>query len=469
MIGQTVSHYRILEKLGAGGMGVVYLAEDTHLGRRVAIKFPSSTSDEHNFRARFLREARSVSTLSHQHIAAIYDYGETDNASSDKGQPFIVMELVEGESLADLMHKGALTLKRSVEIVADVAEALSEAHRHGIIHRDIKPSNVLINERGIVKVLDFGLAKQLREEASLSTDPDARTLLATRTRSGAVLGTPLYLSPEQAKGEEIDVRSDLFALGALLYECVTGRPAFAGSGILEIAGQVIHVNPQPPSTLNPKVTPELDRITMKALAKKRDERYQSADEMLADLREAHASLGEEDALITQKLMPHKTAPSSALMTIQNTLKRPRLSLGLLLIILIVAGLSVWAFVRLRTPAPYKPSAAAERWYETGTRALRDGSYYQASKAFEQAITADDNYALAHARYAEALMELDYVDKAKDELLRVSALAPDRSVLPELDAFYLDAVTATVRRDFAQAVSAYQEIARRTPNEPQVYV
>src|SRR5205085_4808238 len=217
MIGQTVSHYRILEKLGEGGMGVVYLAEDTHLGRRVAIKFPSSTSDEHNFRARFLREARSVSTLSHQHIAAIYDYGEMDVAEKDKGQPFIVMELVKGDSLADLMHNGALTLKRGVEIVADVACALSEAHRHGIIHRDIKPSNVLINERGVVKVLDFGLAKQLREETIHSTNSGSPALPSTWTRSGAVIGTPLYLSPEQARGAEIDERSDLFALGGLLY------------------------------------------------------------------------------------------------------------------------------------------------------------------------------------------------------------------------------------------------------------
>src|SRR5436853_4855083 len=137
MIGQTVSHYRILEKLGEGGMGVVYLAEDTHLGRRVAIKFPAAaTSEERNFRARFLREARSISTLSHQHIAAIYDYGETSSDGNGKGQPFIVMELVKGESLADLMHEGALTLKHAVEIIADVAEALTEAHSHGIIHRD---------------------------------------------------------------------------------------------------------------------------------------------------------------------------------------------------------------------------------------------------------------------------------------------------------------------------------------------
>jgi tetratricopeptide (TPR) repeat protein/tRNA A-37 threonylcarbamoyl transferase component Bud32 len=469
MIGQTVSHYRILEKLGEGGMGVVYVAEDTHLGRRVAIKFPSSTLDEHNFRARFLREARSISTLSHQHIAAIYDYGETAAVDNGKSHPFIVMELVKGPSLADLMHGEALTLGRAVEIIRDVAEALSEAHRHGIIHRDIKPSNVLVNERGEVKVLDFGLAKQLHDENHKLTDPDAQTLIGARTRSGTVIGTPLYLSPEQAKGGQIDERSDLFALGALLYECVTGRPAFAGSGVLEIAGQVIHVDPPPPSTINPLVPPEVDRITMKALAKKVDERYQSADEMLADLVATREIFGEAETQRTQRLVAHKPAHSSTLNIIKEKVLRPRLSLGLFLIVIALAGLAAWGVMRWRHPAPYQPSAVARRWYDNGTTALRDGAYYQASKALEQAINEDGNFALAHARYAEALMELDYVDKAKDELLKVSALAPDRSALTQIDALYLDAITATVRHDFPHAVEAYDQIARLSPNQPQVYV
>jgi serine/threonine protein kinase/Flp pilus assembly protein TadD len=469
MIGQTVSHYRILEKLGEGGMGVVYAAEDTHLGRRVAIKFPVATLDEHNFRARFLREARSISTLSHQHIAAIYDYGETATGDNGKSHPFIVMELVKGPSLADLMHGEALTLRRAVEIITDVAEALSEAHQHGIIHRDIKPSNVLVNERGEVKVLDFGLAKQIGEEQPGATDPDAQTLIGMRTRSGTVIGTPLYLSPEQARGGDIDERSDLFALGALLYECITGRPAFAGSGVLEIAGQVLHVDPPPPSTINPLIPSEVDRITMKALAKKVDERYQSADEMLADLVAAREMFGEDEMQRTQRLVAQKPAHSSALNTITEKLRRPRLSLGLFLIVIALAGLTLWGVMRWRHPIPYQPSAAAQRWYDNGTTALRDGAYYQASKALEQAISADENFALAHARYAEALMELDYVDKAKDELLRVSALAPDRSGLSEVDALYLDAITATVRRDFPRAVEAYDRIARLSPNQPQVYV
>src|SRR5215213_3759835 len=191
MIGRVVSHYRIIERLGEGGMGVVYAAEDTHLGRRVAVKFLSAeTTDERHFKARFLREARSASALSHPHIAMIYDYGETE-----EGFPFIVMELVRGRPLSDDLEESGLTLERAVEIIADVAAALGEAHSAGIVHRDIKPSNVFVNERGQVKVLDFGLAKYINDERNPG-DPEARTLLATRTRSDIVVGTPLYLSPD---------------------------------------------------------------------------------------------------------------------------------------------------------------------------------------------------------------------------------------------------------------------------------
>src|SRR5258707_206600 len=185
MIGQTISHYRIVEKLGEGGMCIVYVAEDTVLGRRVAIKTLTaarSSTDQH-FRGRFLREARSISKLSHPHIATIYDYGETND-----GQPYIVMELIEGETLSHLMEHEALTIPRVLEIVEQVAEALAEAHRHGIIHRDIKPSNIAINERGDVKVLDFGLAKQIDIGPS---NPDAHTRLDTQTREGVILGTPM--------------------------------------------------------------------------------------------------------------------------------------------------------------------------------------------------------------------------------------------------------------------------------------
>src|ERR1044072_1753892 len=192
MIGQTVSHYRILEKLGEGGMGEVYLAEDLHLARRGAIKFLTST-DRH-YRARFIREASAVSALNHPHIAMAPDYGENTD-----GQPFIVMEFVKGKSLSELLEEG-LTLRRSVEIISAIAEPLGEAHELGIVHRDIKPTNVLVSERGHVKVLDFGLVKHMFDVPVSDVDLDARTIYSTKTRSDVIVGTTLYLSPEQATG-----------------------------------------------------------------------------------------------------------------------------------------------------------------------------------------------------------------------------------------------------------------------------
>lgn len=464
MIGQTVSHYRILESLGEGGMGSVYVAEDTHLGRRVAIKFPATTSDAHQFRARFLREARAVSTLTHPNIASIYDYGETHD-----GQPFLVMELVKGPALSKLLQEGQLTIKDGVRIVEAIAEALHEAHKHGIIHRDIKPSNIVLSERNEPKVLDFGLAKLIAEEQVHAADQDAQTLLAMKTRSGVIVGTPLYLSPEQAMGTPVDARSDLFALGALLYECIAGKPAFSGGGMIEIAAQIIHKDPSPPSAINPRVSAELDRITLKALAKKPEERYQSASEMLEQLRAVHEGLG-DDVHRTQRLSPaSKATGSSTLSTLSDMLRRPRLSIARLLLAALVLGLIAgtvwWLFLR---STPYKASAEALRWYDKGTNALRDGAYYQASQALEQAVAADGKFAQAQARLAEAFSELDYTDKAREALLHSASLARNSTLTP-IDALYLDAITATATRDFGLAIKSYAEIARLTPNQAHVYV
>lgn len=468
MIGQTISHYRITGSLGEGGMGAVYVAEDTLLGRRVAIKLPSDGVNRHISHSRFLREARAVSALSHPHIATIYDYGETS-----EGQPFIVMELVSGQPLSELLAEGSLTLGRAVKIIEDVAAALVEAHGRGIIHRDIKPSNIVINEQGKVKVLDFGLAKQLHEEPAHSADPNARTLLAMQTQSGVVIGTPLYLSPEQARGEPVDGRSDLFALGAVLYECITGKPAFsvANAGVIEIAYNVIHADPAPASALNRRVPKQLDRVARKALAKKPDERYQSAEEFIAGLRVAQAALEEHEVEQTlTRRIAHEQVHPSALQTISDIFRRPRLPVGVVVLGLLLAVLGGWLiWYYLILPRPHQPPEEAERWYQTGNSALRDGAYYQASKAFEQAVVVDERYALARARLAEAWMELDYSDRAKDELLRVGSLMGDRSSLRQLDRLYLEAVIATVRRDFAPAITAYSEIARLTPDKAHVYV
>jgi len=324
MIGQTISHYRILEELGEGGMGIVYAAVDTRLGRRVAIKFLTLTDEQH-YRARFLREARSVSLLSHPNITTVFDYGETP-----EGKPYIVMELVRGRALNDLLAESKIGLRRAVEIVEAVADALSEAHAHGIIHRDIKPANIVVADRGQVKVLDFGLAKQLYEEQFYDADKDAKTLLATRTRSEVVVGTPLYLSPEQATGGKVDGRSDLFALGAMLYECATGRSAFTGSSVIEIGAQVLHVEPPRPSSVNPRIPAELDRIIIKALAKKPEARYQSASDLADDLRAVKATLPAGDNGTT-RLSGQQTQPSALRSTFNEAFRRPRVSLGVFVV------------------------------------------------------------------------------------------------------------------------------------------
>ena len=366
MIGEIVSHYRIVEKLGEGGMGSVYAAEDTHLGRRVAIKFPhGATTDEQRYRARFLREARAVSGLSHPNIATLYDYGETV-----EGHPFIVMELVKGVTLSQQLAGGQLTILRAVEIIRDVAEALDEAHHQGIIHRDVKPSNVIVTERGQVKVLDFGLVKHMAEEHSDSVDHEARTLLTAHTQSGMVIGTPLYLSPEQARGLPVDARSDLFALGAVLYECITGKPAFSGANVVEIAAHVILGDPQQPTEVNPNIPPELQRITLKALAKKPDARYQTAAEFIADLDAVRDSLKDLDHAPTMQVpRAHATSRISALATFSDIFQRPRLPIGTVLLVLLGLGLAVWGLLYWLKPSAHVPRAEAQQWYEAGTSAL----------------------------------------------------------------------------------------------------
>lgn len=463
MIGKTISHYRIVEKLGEGGMGVVFIAEDILLGRRVAIKTltPARPSDHPHFRARFLREARAVSALSHPHIATVHDYGETDD-----GLPYIVMELIKGETLGELILKESLTIPRAIEIIVQVGEALSEAHRHGIIHRDIKPSNVAINERGNVKVLDFGLAKQIEINSENASDPEGQTLLHTQTREGVIVGTPVYLSPEQALGVDVDARSDLFSLGGLLYECVAGKPPFVGKSPVEICAKVIRDDPPPPSKLNPNVPRQVDRVVLKALAKKPEERYQTADEMIADLRAVEEAIESgSDRTVTRLISPTPgTHPTGALATLSDIFKRPRLSVGYVAGGILLLGLIGFGAWRLTRAKPYQPKREALQFYEKGVAALHEGTHYKASKLLERAVVADDQFALAHARLAEAYAELDYSDKAKDELLTANRLVPNRSVLEPVDALYFDGITATVTRDLPGAIKAYEGIASTRTND-----
>src|ERR1044072_256566 len=380
------------------------------------------------------------------------------------------MEYVKGKSLSDVLDEG-LTLRRSVEIISAIAEALGEAHEQGIVHRDIKPSNVIISERGHVKVLDFGLVKHVGDAPVSGVDLDARTIYATQTRSDVIVGTPLYLSPEQATGKEIDGRSDLFALGALLYECLTGQSAFSGGSVLEIGAQIIHVTPDPPSKHNPAVTPALDRVTMKALEKKVDARYQTAADFLKDFKGAAETLGGNGVPVASR---HNKATegfkrgTNAFATLTMQLRRQRFSLASVIPAFIGVGLAIWAIYYFWPRSYYQPSAAALHWYEQGTESLRNGAYYQASKALTQATQIDDGYALAHARLAQAWAELDYSERAKDELLAATSQNVRSSLSPK-DALYLDAIRATVTRKFGDAINSYTELAKLAPDDGSVYV
>jgi len=273
----TVAHYRLLEPLGSGGMGVVYRAEDTRLLREVALKFLAPGADgDRTAIARLTREARTASALNHPNICTVYEIGEHE------GRPFIAMELVEGQPLSQVIAGRPLPIERLVALGTEVADALDAAHNRGILHRDIKPSNIVVTRRGHAKILDFGLAKAIGAERGRLLSPDAPTQMTTSP--GVVAGTIGYMSPEQARGLELDARSDLFSFGAVLYEMATGRPSFGGSTIGVVIDALLNHAPTPPREINASLPPALDDVLSKALEKDRDLRYQTAADIRADLQ-----------------------------------------------------------------------------------------------------------------------------------------------------------------------------------------
>src|SRR5579863_972302 len=374
MIGQTISHYRITGQLGSGGMGVVYEAQDLDLGRKVALKFlPANLSREQNALDRFLLEARTASALNHPNICTIYAVEKGQGADGSE-QSFIAMELLEGQNLDQKLLSGALPTDRLLDIAIQLADALDAAHAKGIIHRDIKPANIFLSPRGQVKVLDFGLAKLTRPEIAMETigpTQDSPTP-ANLTSPGATVGTISFMSPEQARGEELDPRTDLFSLGTVLYQMATGKLPFSGATSALVFQAILQSDPAPVQSLNATLPGKLQEIIEKLLEKDRDLRYQSAADLRGDLKRLKRDLDSgkkpttaapctEDAALRRGASSQKFAPVVAPLVSSSAevaaAKRNKAGVGFIglvaLLVLAAAGYGVYSLSRGNKAKPFE--------------------------------------------------------------------------------------------------------------------
>jgi tetratricopeptide (TPR) repeat protein len=440
-------------------MGEVYLARDLALDRDVAIKLlPTATSADLEARRRLLREAQSVAKLDHPNICQVFDVGETPD-----GRAFIAMSYVEGQTLAARIATGALPVREALALARDIAEALGAAHARGIVHRDLKPQNIIVTPSGRPKLLDFGVAKLLVSSALAPT----AAMTTCATTPGAVVGTPAYMSPEQVEGHAVDGRSDLFSLGAVLFECLVGRRAFSGSNALPVAAAILHEHPPLVSTLRSGISPEVDELCARLLAKDPSARFQTADEVVGALR-LLLPFTDRSGPPTPGVGPGMGTPQPAPAR-PNWTSRWASRWAVLATTLVVAalGIGAWRYQSWR-PLP-QPPPEAERWYRRGTDFIREGAYHSASVALDQAIRQFPEYTLAYARHAEALTELDDEQHASQQLLRMQAMLGDESRLPDADRLRVQGIRALVLRDLPRAVEAFRALVARTSDDAGAWV
>jgi serine/threonine protein kinase len=457
MIGKTISHYRVTHQLGAGGMGVVYGADDTRLGRQVALKFiPQDLARDRQAIERFRLEARATSALNHPNICTIHDIGEDD------GHPFIVMEWMKGQTLHDRISAGPLKVLQIVEIGIEIADALDAAHTQGIVHRDIKPANIFITERGHVKVMDFGLAKLLSGTDAVQT---GEQVVDTLTSPGITLGTASYMSPEQTAGDTIDGRSDLFSLGVVLYECATGHRPFVGNTTRAVLSAILHQAPMAPAMLNPDLPVRLQQVISDCLEKDPDLRYQNAAGLRTDLKRVKRDLesgrtasltaatdprtgiaasgersvneGTPPPHLTPSPLSARTAPPPTPTPSAPTRYAPRV-IALALVIGLIGAATFryfrWSGANAPQSTAVDPSASAfvQSRFELAERSLQAGQFRDAQRYAEDVLAASPTHEKARAIRDQAAASLRQAETAIDRARQLIQAGDVRGAVRALD-------------------------------------